>query len=147
MMKLKILAVISLLVMGIVIYLHSLVGPKNVSVPIELLNQDVTQSTISVTVCVPGWTKSVRPSSEYTTALKRTQLPPGSDLRAYEEDHLVPLELGGGPKNPENLRPQLRNGPAEVKDQEENRLHAEVCSGSMTLQDAQSIVYREWVGK
>jgi hypothetical protein len=27
---------------------------------------------------------------------------------AYEEDHLIPLELGGALRNPKNLRPEPR---------------------------------------
>jgi len=42
-----------------------------------VLNPDVTQQTIGATICVPGWTKSVRPSTDYTNALKVRQ------MRAY----------------------------------------------------------------
>jgi hypothetical protein len=37
-------------------------------------NPDVTQSTIDTTICVSGWTATVRPSSSYTTALKIKQI-------------------------------------------------------------------------
>jgi hypothetical protein len=34
----------------------------------------VTQATIGKTVCVKGWTATIRPPASYTSALKRTQL-------------------------------------------------------------------------
>src|SRR5256885_9038407 len=69
-----------------------------------VFNPDVTQSTIGSTICVSGWTATIRPPSSYTTNLKNQQKIiygeadiPNSDL---EEDHLVPLELGGAPRDP-----------------------------------------------
>ena len=38
------------------------------------INPDVTQGNISSTVCVRGWTKTVRPPAFYTNRLKRIQL-------------------------------------------------------------------------
>jgi len=38
------------------------------------INSDVTQDNIHNTVCVRGWTKTVRPPSFYTTRLKGTGL-------------------------------------------------------------------------
>ena len=35
-----------------------------------VLNPNVTQATIGSTICVPGWTRTVRPPVEYTNALK-----------------------------------------------------------------------------
>src|SRR5436190_23881636 len=65
-------------------------------------NPDVTQSTIDTTICVSGWTATVRPPSSYTTALKVKQIAEygysDTSTADYEEDHLVPLELGGAPK-------------------------------------------------
>jgi hypothetical protein len=37
-------------------------------------NPDVTQDTIDSTICVSGWTSTVRPPSSYTTALKIQQI-------------------------------------------------------------------------
>jgi hypothetical protein len=34
----------------------------------------VTQTTISDTTCVTGWTKTIRPPESYTKALKKEQL-------------------------------------------------------------------------
>src|SRR6266542_3816982 len=61
----------------------------------------VTQATIASTICVKGWTKTIRPPASYTTALKKQQLAAWNYVdqnpRHYEEDHLVSLELGGAP--------------------------------------------------
>lgn len=74
------------------------------------LNPAVTQATILKTICVSGWTTTVRPSSSYTTRLKRTQLAAygyhDRSLADYEEDHLVSLELGGSPASTKNLWPE-----------------------------------------
>ena len=104
-----------------------------------VLNPDVTQSTIGSTVCVRGWTKTVRPPSSYTSQLKVQQLaqyglagPPSG----YQEDHLVSLELGGDPTDPRNLWPEPYPRAAEV-DRIENELNEKVCSGALSLADAQ----------
>ena len=65
------------------------------------LNPDVTEDTIRQTICVPGYTKTVRPSSNYTSGVKAKLLrEAGLDeslMPDYELDHIVPLELGGHP--------------------------------------------------
>jgi uncharacterized protein DUF3761 len=65
--------------------------------------------------------------------------------RTLEVDHIVPLELGGS-NVAANLFPE-RAGPAPgygVKDRLENRLHALVCAGSMSLAAAQAGIARDW---
>jgi hypothetical protein len=96
------------------------------------LNPAVTQATIHSTICVKGWTATVRPPLSYTSRLKRQQLPKGASMRAFEEDHVMPLELGGAPRDPANLWP-VPIVRAKADDKWENRLHASVCDGSMTL--------------
>ena len=103
------------------------------------LNPLVTQATIDSTVCVQGWTKTVRPPTSYTDDLKLRQLreygrtgPPS----AYQEDHFISLELGGDPADPRNLWPEPYPRAAKV-DRIENELNADVCSGRLTLADAQ----------
>jgi hypothetical protein len=66
------------------------------------LNPAVTQANIDETICRRGgYTKSIRPDEGYTEGLKREGIRQYgySDhrLRDYEEDHLIPLELGGSP--------------------------------------------------
>src|SRR2546429_8442896 len=74
-----------------------------------VLNPDVTQETIGSTICVRGWTKTVRPPTSYTNELKLRQLREYGQTRppsAYQEDHFVSLELGGDPTDPRNLWPE-----------------------------------------
>jgi hypothetical protein len=105
-----------------------------------VLNPDVTQATIRTTICVQGWTRTVRPPTEYTNALKLRQMraygetgPPS----AVQEDHLISLELGGHPTDPRNLWPEPYPRAAQV-DAIENELNSQVCSGSLTLAQAQT---------
>jgi hypothetical protein len=103
------------------------------------LNPDVTQATIGSTICVRGWTKTIRPPSSYTSELKEKQMRqygergPPTD---YQEDHLISLELGGNATDPRNLWPQPYPRAAEV-DRLENELNAKVCSDELTLAAAQ----------
>jgi hypothetical protein len=103
------------------------------------LNPDVTQANIHETICLRGWTKTIRPPVEYTNALKRKQLRSygltGSP-HDYQEDHLISLELGGDPRDPRNLWPEPYPRAAKV-DTIENELNAKVCSGKLSLADAQ----------
>jgi hypothetical protein len=114
------------------------------------LNPAVTQATIRATICVRGWTATIRPPASYTTGLKIAQLKargwPDQSTKDYEEDHLVPLEIGGAPRDPANLWPELRVGPkgAPVKDREENALHADVCAGRTTLAAARAKIVADW---
>jgi hypothetical protein len=103
------------------------------------LNPDVTQATIGSTICVAGWTKTIRPPTSYTDGLKRRQLAEyglAGPLSGYQEDHFISLELGGSPTDPRNLWPEPYPRAAEV-DRIENELNADVCSGGLTLTEAQ----------
>jgi hypothetical protein len=103
------------------------------------LNPEVTQATIGSTICVRGWTATVRPPSSYTSQLKLRQMPQYDETgppSAYQEDHLISLELGGNPTDPGNLWPEPYPRAADV-DKIENELNAKVCSGELTLAEAQ----------
>jgi hypothetical protein len=122
--------------------LHSRAVPAVVADPVRtpgVLNPDVTQANIVQTICHSGWTRTVRPPSGYTDALKRRQLR-AYGLRgpasAYQEDHLISLELGGHPTDPRNLWPEPYPRAARV-DAIENELNAQVCSGALSLAAAQ----------
>jgi hypothetical protein len=104
-----------------------------------VLNPSVTQATIASTICHRGWTRTVRPPVDFTNALKLQQLrqygmrgPPS----AYQEDHLISLELGGNPNDPRNLWPEPYPRASAV-DQIENDLNHRVCTGSLTLAEGQ----------
>jgi hypothetical protein len=104
-----------------------------------VLNPDVTQANIASTICRSGWTATIRPPTDYTNDLKRKQMRQYGEtgsLSAYQEDHLISLELGGNPTDPRNLWPEPYPRAADV-DKIENELNAEVCSGELTLAEAQ----------
>lgn len=104
-----------------------------------VLNPSVTQANIRSTICRRGWTATIRPPASYTDALKRKQMRQYGEtgsLSDYQEDHLISLELGGNPTDPRNLWPEPYPRAADV-DQIENQLNAEVCSGQLTLAQAQ----------
>ena len=104
-----------------------------------VLNPQVTQANIRSTICRDGWTATIRPPVSYTNALKRRQMRQYGEtgsMSDYQEDHLVSLELGGNPTDPRNLWPEPYPRASDV-DQIENELNAEVCSGRLTLAEAQ----------
>ena len=102
-------------------------------------NAAITQANIGETVCTHGWTRTVRPSTTYTNALKVKQMRRYGEIEPpsqYQEDHLISLELGGDPTDQRNLWPEPYPRAAEM-DQIENELNAQLCSGRLTLQEAQ----------
>ena len=104
-----------------------------------VLNPDVTQATIGSTICVHGWTRTIRPPSSYTSRLKVEQMALYGEAGSpsdYQEDHLISLELGGHPTDPRNLWPEPYPRASEV-DGIENDLNDEVCSSRLTLAEAQ----------
>jgi hypothetical protein len=127
----------------------ALAASPNLTPPPGALNPQVTQANISQTICVPGWTKTVRPPVTYTDSLKRKQMTerhlPGKPAD-YEEDHWYPLEIGGHPTDPRNLWPQPRaNHEAADKDLLENTLNKAVCGRKMTLKQAQDCLDHDWI--
>ena len=131
------------------------VGPvlPNAKVTPGAINPSVTQSNIGSTICVLGFTKTIRPPVSYTTGLKKSQLRTlpysgygSTDTKLFEEDHLIPLELGGHPTDPKNLWPEPWSAPygARLKDSLENKLHLLVCSHQITLRVAQKAIATDW---
>lgn len=123
---------------------------QNKKITPGVLNKDVTQENIATTVCKSGWTATIRPTVTYTNKLKEEQLKTtylsyikiwGTEMSAYEEDHLISLQLGGDPKDPKNLFPQPYAGNnARKKDVVETALKRLVCSGKIKLKDAQKAI-------
>ena len=107
----------------------------------------VTQANIHETICVSGYTPSVR---NVSAATKRevfaeygiSNPAPG----AYAVDHLIPLALGGS-NDIANLWPEAYTGPANARDKDvwENRLHKQVCLGQVTLAVAQDQMIHWWL--
>jgi hypothetical protein len=140
--RLLLVTAVALAVLAIVLRSREHRPPAVLADPVRtpgVLNPDVSQANIRQTICVQGWTRTVRPPVEYTNALKAKQMRAYHELGSpsdYQEDHLISLELGGNPTDPRNLWPEPYPRAAEV-DQIENDLNARVCSGSLTLADAQ----------
>lgn len=115
------------------------------------INPDVTQSNIQSTVCVKGWTKTVRPPAYFTNALKKRQIREygyaDTNPRDYEEDHEIPLALGGHPTDERNLWPQPRNSEwgADRKDQLEFAMYKAVCRGELGLDEARKAFAGNWI--
>jgi hypothetical protein len=101
-------------------------------------------------ICHGGGTKQYRPPSSYTSSLKRQQLIAyeyaDTNPADYEEDHLIPLEIGGSGSDPRNLWPEPREGKGNSfeKDRVENWLHHQICSGAMTPAEAQEGIRTNW---
>jgi len=115
-------------------------------------NPSLTPGAILTTdpdeICVPGYSKRTRNVSRETKELAYrlygiTSRAPGE----YEVDHLISLELGGSNaiQNlwPESFLTQPLN--AHVKDELENKLHALVCDGKVSLEEAQKAIATNWV--
>jgi hypothetical protein len=103
------------------------------------LNPAVTRATLATTVCVSGWTATIRPPTEYTNHLKLVQLRqygfPGGPAD-YQEDHFISLGLGGNPTDPRNLWPEPWPR-ARAVDTIERELHADLCAGRHSLAEVQ----------
>ena len=128
------------------------IGMPNPKLTPGLTNPAVTQKNIGTTICVVGYTKTIRPPVSYTNKLKYDQLHSGynvqgdMNMRNYEEDHLIPLEVGGHPSSKLNLFPQYYAATygARVKDRLENKIHLLVCSGKITLKAGQAAFVPDW---
>lgn len=70
-----------------------------------------------------------------------------ADPKQFEEDHLVPITLGGCPRCPANLWPQPRNGEwnAQKKDHLENIGNRLVCDGQVPLDVMQKAIATDWI--
>lgn len=98
-------------------------------------------------VCRPGYAKSVRnvTESEKRRVYAEYRIVP-RHRGEFEIDHLVSLELGGS-NDIKNLWPQSYETPvwnAHVKDKLEDKLHAMVCHGALTLPEAQRAIATDW---
>jgi hypothetical protein len=134
-----------------------LAGEPNPTLTPGALNPAVTQATIGSTICVSGWTATIRPPESFTSSLKIKQIGQygyaDTKMADYEEDHLISLELGGAPADPRNLWPEpytsaLSDGRptgAHTKDAFETKLKGEVCAHSITLAAAQAEIGDHWV--
>lgn len=94
-------------------------------------------------ICTAGYSASVRDVPESVKEQVYAAYGIYSHVAgSYEVDHLVSLELGGD-NSVANLWPEVSPG-FRQKDRIENELHAEVCSGSVSLAAAQRQIARDW---
>ncbi len=122
------------------------------------LNPAITQDTIHGTICVPGWSASVRPPTAFTNRVKRLAMvnygiidPPST----VELDHLIPISVGGfpgdarnisDPRNLAQLWPESWTGTpnAHTKDLQEHAVHAAICADRITLKQGQDQLLAKW---
>lgn len=113
----------------------------------QALNPDVTAETIGETVCVRGYTRTVRPGSAWLRRLKISLLAamgePAEAAHRYQLDHMMPLVLGGAAREVENYRLQPW-GEAQYKDRLERKLGCLVCSGKVPLAEARRMMADDW---
>jgi hypothetical protein len=111
------------------------------------INPQVTQANIETTICVPSWTRTIRPLVPAMQTIKREMLAaigePFEHRNRYQLDHLIPLALGGDRIDRRNLalRPIEE---AKAKDVIERCLLQMVCAGAMTLDEARERIWTNW---
>ncbi|MHB8628718.1 MAG: HNH endonuclease signature motif containing protein [Aggregatilineales bacterium] len=98
-------------------------------------------------ICQSGYSSSVRnvPTSEKNQVYAEYGISHHA-TGEFEVDHLVSLELGGS-NDISNLWPEaaLPKPGFHEKDKVENYLHAQVCSGAISLQEAQREIATNWL--
>jgi hypothetical protein len=123
-------------------------GPDGLATVPGAVNPNITQAQL----CDPSFhTSTIRPPSSFTDKLKFKLMDEAGIPRAkspdYELDHLISLEIGGAPADPNNLwlEPYAEPRGAHDKDRLENELHKLVCAGKLPLSEAQHDIATDWV--
>lgn len=111
------------------------------------LNPAVSQATITGTVCVAGWTRSIRPLVRTMRIIKAEMLigigVRNENRNRYQLDHQIPLALGGAPVDRRNLALQPVEF-AKENDLVERCLVSAVCDGRLSLDEARIAIWRDW---
>jgi hypothetical protein len=98
-------------------------------------------------ICVSGYSRSVRnvPDSEKNQVYAEYGITHHTTGQ-YEVDHLISLELGGS-NDISNLWPEAASPTPgfHEKDKVENYMHDQVCSGAVSLQQAQIEISTNWL--
>jgi len=138
------------------------VGPvlPNIKVTPGAINPAVTQVNLKTTICSSGFLAKIKPTQSSLNKIMVSQLAtlPYSgygdrNIKHFEEDLLIPLELGGSATSSKNLWPEpfdlgfgdrTKDFGARTKDLVEVKLHSLVCSGSLSLKSAQKSIATDW---
>lgn len=135
--------------------LCSTVVAQTITLPVTMPDPALTPGAVDPTMttqklCDPAFhTASVRyvPRSEKVAVCRAYGITTGCPGKGYELDHLVSLELGGL-NTKENLWPQRADALGLIgyhtKDVVENKAHAAVCRGDITLDEAQKGIAKDW---
>jgi hypothetical protein len=115
-------------------------------------NPAVTQETIGETICVPGYTKTVRPPVAFTNKIKFALMKkvgiPREDSALIELDHACALTDGCAGDDPRNLRLQLLGSPddyfAATTKRETDKLRTKFGGETQDFQD--EVARREAAG-
>jgi hypothetical protein len=117
-------------------------------------NPKVTQDTLAATICRTGggYTSSIRPPASITGREKAASAQSYGYTGSFatgEYDHLISLELGGDPNDPRNLWVEPNDQPKATsttnsKDAVENAAHTAICTGRLTLAQAQQGIATDW---
>lgn len=98
-------------------------------------------------LCQSGYTASVRNvTSETKKQIYEEYGIHTHKTGAYEVDHFIPLEIGGS-NDISNLWPEAAAPEPgfHEKDIVENYLHEQICSGRMSIQQAQTEIITDWL--
>jgi hypothetical protein len=115
----------------------------NASTPGAIVSSD------PATVCVRGYSRTVRPPYDYAWRKFRVRVFRAYGIsheqwHDYTIDHDVPLSLGGAPEDLRNVWPEPK-AEAKRKDEVEDELLAAACyRHTMTLAAAQAAIARNW---
>ena len=115
-------------------------------------NPAVTQANIQSTICVPGYTKTIRPPVSYTSPLKVRQMAMygfTDSISLHEEDHFIALTDGGSPTDEKNLWPGHFEDATHplgmhAKDRLEVTINHLICNDTLTLAQGQDKLTHDW---
>jgi hypothetical protein len=107
----------------------------------QSIDPRVTQANISTTICVKGYTATVRPPRAVMYRIKRRMMRAQHVTYRRIADHIIALELGGAGRDLENIMLQTFAA-SKRKDQLENATRRSVCAGRITLAAGQAKFHR-----
>lgn len=121
-------------------------GAAGPLVPDRRLTPGAVRALSASQVCTSGGPRENRPPSSLQRAVFHEYGMDGAPPDAYEVDHLITPALGGS-DDIRNLWPQPYTSEwnAHVKDELEDYLHTEVCTGKIDLRTAQREISTNWI--